>query len=44
MNRPNFPVIYANAITGQAGFTPELGPDLQAAVRGDPTVTSRPRV
>lgn len=24
-----FPVIYANAITGQAGLTPELGPDLQ---------------
>ncbi|HEX7976665.1 MAG TPA: translational GTPase TypA [Anaerolineales bacterium] len=25
----DFPVIYANAITGQAGLTPELGPDLQ---------------
>ncbi len=24
-----FPVIYANAVTAQAGFTPELGPDLQ---------------
>jgi GTP-binding protein len=24
-----FPVIYANAITAQAGLTPELGPDLQ---------------
>ncbi|MEN4098968.1 MAG: translational GTPase TypA, partial [Anaerolineaceae bacterium] len=24
-----FPVIYANAITGQAGLTPKLGPDLQ---------------
>jgi GTP-binding protein len=25
----DFPVIYANAITAQAGITPELGPDLQ---------------
>jgi GTP-binding protein len=25
----DFPVIYANAITGQAGLTPVLGPDLQ---------------
>ncbi|MBN1535833.1 MAG: translational GTPase TypA [Anaerolineales bacterium] len=25
----NFPVVYANAITGQAGMIPELGPDLQ---------------
>jgi GTP-binding protein len=25
----NFPVIYANAITGQASFTPQLGPDLK---------------
>ncbi len=25
----DFPVIYANAITGQAGLTPDLGPDLQ---------------
>jgi GTP-binding protein len=25
----DFPVIYANAVTAQAGFTPELGPDLQ---------------
>ncbi len=25
----DFPVIYANAITQQAGLTPELGPDLQ---------------
>ncbi len=24
-----FPVIYANAVTAQAGLTPELGPDLQ---------------
>jgi GTP-binding protein len=24
----DFPVIYSNAITGQAGLTPELGPDL----------------
>jgi len=24
-----FPVVYTNAITGQSGFTPELGPDLQ---------------
>jgi GTP-binding protein len=24
-----FPVIYANAITAQAGLTPELGPNLQ---------------
>ncbi len=24
-----FPVIYANAITGQAGFTPEMSPNLQ---------------
>ena len=25
----DFPVIFTNAITGQAGMTPELGPDLQ---------------
>jgi GTP-binding protein len=25
----DFPVIYTNAVTGQAGLTPELGPDLQ---------------
>ena len=25
----DFPVVYANAISGQAGLTPELGPDLQ---------------
>src|SRR3990172_3359143 len=25
----DFPVIYANAVTGRAGFTPQLGPDLQ---------------
>jgi GTP-binding protein len=25
----DFPVIYTNAITGRAGLTPELGPDLQ---------------
>lgn len=25
----NFPVVYANAVTGQAGLTSELGPDLQ---------------
>ena len=25
----DFPVIYANAVTGQAGLGPELGPDLQ---------------
>jgi GTP-binding protein len=25
----DFPVIFTNAITGQAGLTPELGPDLQ---------------
>lgn len=25
----DFPIIYANGITGQAGETPELGPDLQ---------------
>jgi GTP-binding protein len=24
-----FPVVYANAVTGQAGLTPEMGPDLQ---------------
>lgn len=24
-----FPVVYTNAVTGQAGLTPELGPDLQ---------------
>jgi GTP-binding protein len=42
----DFPVIYANAVTGQAGLTPELGPDLEPlfdailnrvpAPRGDP--------
>jgi GTP-binding protein len=25
----NFPVVYANAVTGQAGLTPHLGPNLQ---------------
>ena len=25
----NFPVVYANAVTGQAGLSPDLGPDLQ---------------
>jgi GTP-binding protein len=25
----DFPVVYANAVTGQAALTPELGPDLQ---------------
>ena len=25
----NFPVVYANAVTGQASLTPELGPNLQ---------------
>jgi GTP-binding protein len=25
----DFPVVYTNAVTGQAGLTPELGPDLQ---------------
>ncbi len=25
----NFPIIYTNAVTAQAGLTPELGPDLQ---------------
>jgi GTP-binding protein len=25
----DFPVIYANAVTGQSGLTPDLGPDLQ---------------
>jgi GTP-binding protein len=25
----NFPVVYTNAVTGRAGLTPELGPDLQ---------------
>ena len=25
----DFPVVYANAVTGQAGIQPELGPDLQ---------------
>lgn len=25
----DFPVIYSNAVTGQSGLTPELGPDLQ---------------
>jgi GTP-binding protein len=25
----DFPVIYTNAVTGQAGWTPDLGPDLQ---------------
>ena len=25
----NFPVVYANAVTGQAGLKPELGPNLQ---------------
>lgn len=28
-NQAEFPVIFANGITGQAGLTPELGPDLQ---------------
>ena len=25
----NFPVVYTNAVTGRAGLTPQLGPDLQ---------------
>jgi len=25
----DFPVVYTNAVTGQAGYSPELGPDLQ---------------
>ncbi len=29
----DFPVVYANAITGQAGETPTLGPDLQPLFR-----------
>jgi GTP-binding protein len=37
----DFPVVYANAVTGQAGLTPELGPDLtvlfQAILRSIPT-------
>jgi GTP-binding protein len=28
-HQADFPIIYANAITGQAGTTPEMGPDLQ---------------
>ena len=28
-DQADFPVIYANAITAQAGLTPDLGPDLQ---------------
>jgi len=29
----NFPVVYANAVTGQAGVTSDLGPDLQPLFR-----------
>ena len=32
----NFPVVYANAVTGQAGLTADLGPNLQPLVPGDP--------
>jgi GTP-binding protein len=28
-DQTDFPVIYTNAITAQAGLTPKLGPDLQ---------------
>jgi GTP-binding protein len=28
-HQADFPIIYANAITGQAGLTPEMSPDLQ---------------
>jgi len=28
-SQAEFPVVYTNAITGQAGLTPEMGPDLQ---------------
>ncbi len=28
-DQANFPVVYTNAVTGKAGLTPELGPDLQ---------------
>jgi GTP-binding protein len=28
-HQADFPIIYANGITGQAGYSPEMGPDLQ---------------
>lgn len=28
-DQADFPVVYSNAVTGKAGLTPELGPDLQ---------------
>jgi GTP-binding protein len=28
-DQAEFPVVYTNALTGQAGYTPDLGPDLQ---------------
>jgi len=43
-----FPVVYANAITGQSGLTPELGPDLQplfqAILRHIPSPQADPEV
>ena len=40
----NFPVIYANAITGQAGTTPELGSDLAPLFRAILDHIPAPRV
>jgi GTP-binding protein len=40
----DFPVIYANAITAQAGLTPELGPDLQPLFQAILRHISPPRV
>lgn len=39
-----FPVIYTNAITGQAGLTPELGPDLSPLFRAILRHIPAPRV
>ena len=43
----DFPVLYTNALTGQAGLTPELGPDLQplfeAILRHIPAPNGRSR-
>src|SRR4030067_253790 len=40
----DFPVVYANAVTGQAGTTPDLGPDLQPLFEAILRQIPRPRI
>jgi len=39
-----FPIIYANGLTGQSGFTPEMGPDLQPLFQAILDSVPAPRV